>query len=92
MKIDVFKITSDEWYPSFKLNGGEKSLVEVSLTQTGPNPPTLGEWRVCVWGEDDIGMERDFLDELSAIFCFMKVVELEDVTFDSLEQMQFKQA
>lgn len=41
--------TREDWCPTV---GG---VVEVSLLHL-----TTFEWRVCVWGGDDLGMERDF--------------------------------
>lgn len=56
-----FKLTDDDWNPSYKMNGyhqGVKNpnLVEVSFIQFCNNEG----WRVCVWGADDSGMEKDF--------------------------------
>lgn len=94
MRVDVFKRTSDDWCPSYELsqwnNGVERQkLVEVSFTQTGPTPPTDGEWRVCAWGGDDCGMERDFTDEKTAWCCFLEVIGLEDVTMATLKERGF---
>ncbi len=62
INIKVFKITTDEWYPSFKLsdwyegNKPERTLlVEVSFKELSNK--TL---RVCIWGNDDLGLERDY--------------------------------
>lgn len=92
MWIDVFKRTSDEWYPSFLEYRNGESLVRVSFTQTGPNPPIDGEWRVCAWGADDCGLEKDFTDEQEAWVCFLEVIGYEDVTMDSLAKLGFKSA
>jgi hypothetical protein len=92
MRTDVFKYTSDDWYPSYILTNSHnkiKGLVKVSFTQTGPNPPIEGEWRVCVWGEDDCGMEQDFVNETIAWCCFLEVIGLEDVTMASLNSLGF---
>lgn len=96
MRVDVFKRTSDDWYPSYELaqwNKGieHQKLVEVSFLQTGPKPKPLigGEWRVCIWGGDDCGMERDFADEKVAWCCFLEVIGLNDVTMAALKERGF---
>lgn len=97
MRTSVFKITSDDWYPSYELsqwhNGKHQKLVEVSFTQTGPDPKYgVGKWRVCVWGGDDFGMERDFVDEKRAWCCFLEVIGLDDVTMTALKKRNFVSA
>lgn len=92
MRCDVFKRTTDQWYPSYQIERDGPMLVEVSFTQTGPYPPTSGEWRVCVWGADDCGMERDFTDESSAWTTFLEVIGMEDVTMAALQNLGFVSA
>ena len=93
MKIQVFKRTEDLWYGSYKLaesSAADNMLVEVSFTQTGPNPDEgLGEWRVCVWGNDDCGMERDFTDETAALNMFYQVIGWTYVNKDQLSNLGF---
>lgn len=60
--VAVFKRTLDEWCPSYKVvydNGQVDMFVEVSFMKLHPS----NEWRVCVWGYDDCGMEKDFPPE-----------------------------
>lgn len=99
MRCDIFKVTTDDWYPAFKLadwykgtKPNETMLVQVSFTQTGPNPPINGEWRVCVWGGDDCGMERDFTNEKEAWCCFLEVIGLDDVNMAALKKRGFTYA
>lgn len=85
MRVSVFKRTSEDWYPSYSLkefNRGVPSqrLVEVIFTTTGPAPPHNGLWRVCVWGGDDFGMEKDFDKENHAWGCFLQVIGMEEVS------------
>lgn len=93
MLIEVYKSTKDEWCPSLHLKSG-KGLVRVSLTQTGPDPKNFkGEFRVCVWGADDCGMERDFENrEAEALNTFMQVIGLPNVNFQDLKQLGFVSA
>jgi len=89
--VQLFKATRDDWRSSYRLNNGEL-YVMVSFTQTGPNPPTQGEWRVCVWGDDDCGMEKDFLIENEAWLTFVTVIGWEYVNMDALKLIGFVSA
>ena len=72
--------------------GGRTKLVEVSFSQTDPNPPFKGEWLVCAWGGDDCGMEKIFIDEKEAWCCFLQVIGLENVTMAALTDLGFRSA
>jgi len=80
----VYKKTSDNWCPNYNYD-----FVMVSFCQTGPNPPINGEWRVCVWGADDFGMERDFKNKDEAWQVFIEVISLDNVTIDELKLLEF---
>lgn len=95
----VFKLTDDDWYPSQSLNRyyqgqapGTVLLVEVTFLQFLPIPlwPDPG-YRVCVWGNDDLGMERDYASsEFSeAEQMFHEVIALDRVNKDKLEEWGF---
>lgn len=63
--IRVFKLTHDDWHGSYRFEGyhhGVKNpmLVEVSL-HCFPN-----DHRVTVWGNDDMGMEKEFSNSETA--------------------------
>ena len=93
MKVDVYKRTSDNWYPSYKSDDGD--LVAVSFVKTGPSDsPTDFEWRVCAWGNDDCGMEKDFPpdQESAAWTCFLEVIGLEFVNMKDLKSLGFVSA
>ena len=88
MKVTVFKRTTDDWCPSYKTTSSDQ-FVEVTFNKLDP----LGlEWRVCAWGEDDMGMEKDFLTEKEAWNCFLEVIGLEDVTVEALQKLGFVSA
>lgn len=91
MRINVYKETDDDWYGNYRVEGDDRvsNLVCVSFTQTGPNPPINGDWRVCVWGNDDFGMERDFEDEATALNIFYQVVGWPKVNQILLRDMGF---
>jgi hypothetical protein len=92
MKMTVFKRTQDQWYGSYKLEESDNGdmLVEVTFTQTGPDPDLgLGKWRVCVWGNDDCGMERDFDLEGEALHLFYHIISWTYVNKDQLKVAGF---
>jgi len=57
---EIYKPTTDDWYPNF-----ENNTIQISLL-----PLNDGTFRVCAWGNDDFGMELDFesLGEAEYIF------------------------
>jgi len=62
-------------------------------TRYSAEPNFKGEFRVCVWGADDCGMERDFENrEAEALNTFMQVIGLPDVNFQDLKQLGFVSA
>ena len=78
--ISVYKPTDDDWSNYYS------DLVQVRLCKT-----TDDMWRVCVWGDDDIGMEIDYQhnQESYALTMFMQVVGLERVNMETLSKMGF---
>lgn len=93
MRINVYKKTNDDWYSNYKIKEGD-DVVQVSFTQTGPDPKNFkGEFRVCVWGNDDCGMERDFgKEEATALNMFMQVIGLPSVDKIKLKELGFVSA
>ena len=86
-KRSFFKKTSDDWYPCYKIEKDARhseGLVEVIFTKL-----IDGMYRVCIWGADDFGMERDFKEEYDAWNIFLLVIKLEDVTFNKLKELGF---
>ena len=91
--IRIYKEVNENWYPCYKIDdGGEcKDLVRVSLMyscMTQINPFL----RVCVWGVDDLGMEKDWpptsenITEAEEMFFFLVT---EEITFDKLFKLGF---
>ncbi len=81
-RIRAFKPTNDDWYPSYRFDDvykGEKAagLVEVSLLDLSNSMV-----RVCVWGADDCGMERDYPPEEAGAAQAMFLGLLEQKTVD----------
>ena len=95
MKVEVFKKTQDDWYGNYKIVGDCRvsDLVEVSFMSLGPSVlPGQKNWRVCVWGNDDCGMERDFEDETEAWNIFLQVIGHQYVNRVSLINLNFVSA
>jgi hypothetical protein len=93
MNTRVFKPTAEDWYPSYKLAGwynGQEGvkLVEVSLLPLSSYPVNV--WRVCVWGSDDCGMEKDLTNYEDAEKLFLGVIRLQSVTRKDLLALGFE--
>ena len=60
----VFIKASDNWYPNYPNDEVELSFLKL----------TSGDYRVCVWGADDCGMEKDMscMTEASNLFHKLK--------------------
>lgn len=86
---EKFKPTTDDWCPNFD---GNKVRVRIMC-----NMEHNGKiWhRVCVWGMDDCGLERDFFgisQEKDALEVYARVMNLDFVNFAPLKEMGFKSA
>ncbi len=90
-RVEKMKFTDDDWCPSY-----EHNMVCVSLITDMKEFNGEGVWhRVCVWGEDDCGMEKDFFGEdqrVDAENCFAKVINLQRVNRSDLKAMGFVSA
>jgi hypothetical protein len=90
--------TREDWYPSFRPN--QRSLnpeyhnplpytaLRVSMMQLLELPNKPGAWRVCVWGSDDMGMERDVKTPVTAQKLFNAIHNF--TTKDDLIKMRFR--
>lgn len=86
-KIEVYKTTEENWSPSYKLLYSHPTfLVRCFIIQLQD-----GQWRVAVWGADDFGMERDFLEEnkSEAGAVFMTVISQKSITLEFLKSLGF---
>jgi len=56
VRIEKLITTTDDWYPNF-----EEDKVRLSLSNIrGSNNRQWDIVRICVWGNDDFGLEMDF--------------------------------
>lgn len=63
-------LTNEPWYPTREDGTLQASFISLMRGES------VAGWRVCVWGEDDCGMERDFETRADAIEMFRRVVDL----------------
>ena len=87
--VSVFKLTDDDWHESFNVNTGINyfDLVEVSFIQLDDNEG----WRVCCCGDDDFGLEKDFVNEREAWASFVSVIGMKKVSISELKTLGFKE-
>jgi len=91
MRVDTFKRTQDNWYGNYKITGDARvsDLVEVSFLKLLNTEGSELNWRVCVWGNDDFGLERDFEHEAEAWVTFLEVIGQEYVNQQYLRNNGF---
>lgn len=82
----VMKRTQDNWYPNYP-NG----KVQLSLLRLR-GCPDKRNWRVCVWGYDDFGLERDFNSLAEAQPIFEKLERLSVLNKQDCYDLQFRNA
>jgi len=75
----IFKKTDDDWYPNFPNNEVKVSLLNVYG----------GLFRVCVWGADDDGREKDFKNSDEAEKVFNKLSMMDVINKSDLKIMGF---
>ena len=81
--IDVMMPTTDQWNPNYPGN-----MVRVSLHHRS----TGKDHCVCVWGDDDDGMEL-FTDDFSRVaFLFAKIIKKKVITKAKLTEYGLVQA
>jgi len=82
-RIEFYKETNENWYPSFEGKYGIK-LLRVSHMQLSD-----GLYRVCVWGADDFGMEIDLADQAEAWGFVEKILSMELIHQSNLRAIGF---
>lgn len=87
-RTEVFKKTDDDWCPSY-LDDNGVSHVKVSLLRLTGSKYTH---RVCVWGNDDYGLEKDFDDELKGSEMFELIAGQEKLNIKDLKDLGFSPA
>jgi hypothetical protein len=85
MKYSCLKLTQDNWCPNYLDRYVEVTYIE-NISPPGKKKKIS---RVCVWGEDDCGMEMDFEDKKVALKIFMNVMEMKFVNMRELKDLGF---
>ena len=99
-QVSVFKETTDNWCGSYTLKAHPENrmLVLVSFYNNTSWKTDLGSEdnfvRVCAWGNDDAGLEKDFTskDIGTAWKTFMDVVSMKKVNMRDLIKLGFVSA
>lgn len=97
-RVEVFKETDDDWYPSYRLAGfspvsDEKRMLVLVAFCGNISPPNERKFhRVSVWGADDCGMEYDCERAGECWTMFVRVIKMEKVNRDELKKMGFVSA
>lgn len=88
---EMFRPTKENWCGNFAIAGDARwprpNLVCVQFLKM-----STGQWRVCVWGNDDIGMEKDFPSDkfMLAQLTYMELAVAEAISQQHLIEMGFE--
>lgn len=74
---DMFVPVTDDWIPNHPGN-----TVKVSTMSLHQGLAPANAYRVCVWGADDFGMERDFPTKEEAIALYEDMISRESLSRD----------
>ena len=77
----------DDFCPNFA--GDEVEMHVIYMASWDGKPE---EWRVAVWGADDLGFERDGFKTREEALLFAMTVPTKGITFEKLKEMGFHQA
>jgi hypothetical protein len=93
-RLRCFKLTEDDWYPSYQIKGYHKGVLEPKLVEVSFMQLSNGQWRVCIWGQDDDGMERDYSSRQKKIAKAMyeQILERDYINKGWLRDQGFQQA
>lgn len=84
--ISCYKRTSDNWHPSFSVDG--EDVVRVHYV----NDKRTDTYYISVWGADDYGLEKSFKSMIAAERCLLTILESPRVNIDVLLSAGFKGA
>lgn len=89
-RIEMFKETLEDWHPSYILNQGTASEIKlVRVTLLGPMSD--GQYRVCVWGNDDFGMDFDSTQD-ACVKMYEHLCGVATIQKSALKKLGFVQA
>lgn len=84
--------TPDDWYPSYKAVDGSMTVEVIFTKLVSVKSDDPFKWRVCVWGEDDTGMEIDYTARKHAKNMYFKLVNMNSISKKQLEELGFVNA
>lgn len=84
-KQKCIKPTQDDWYSNDIING--QKVVIVSCLGLITN-----DYRVCVWGNDDYGLEKDYSSRGEAIQIYRQIKRWKFVNKQNLKDIGFNNA
>lgn len=89
MKISVFKPVSEDWHGNFRI-ADDKRHLDTKLVEVMVFEELDGSgFRVAVWGNDDMGMEKSFTTAEGALGMFHRIVGMVDMTQKRLTGVGF---
>lgn len=95
-KQSCVKYTQDEWYGNEVLrrreDGKSTRIVTVSFFELRRTKKEPQLWRVCVWGNDDFGLEIDLEDRGQAMVLYRTILRWEFVNKQPLKDLGFYNA
>ena len=79
-RTEIYKKTNDEWYGNY--NTDEVRLIYVGRLSDG-------KFRVACWGNDDFGIDKDFVNESDAISVFELLKSRDFINHQDLYDLGF---
>ena len=76
--ITIFKEVKEDWYGNYNIADDARYTGKYVSIRTAKLADYI--FRVCVWGNDDFGMERDYESEDDALLMFRACVETNELT------------
>jgi hypothetical protein len=83
--VEVYKKTDDDWHPCIASDDGDL----VSVSYFPPMDKYVTTYRVCAWGNDDCGVEKDYENEKEAWTEFLQIIGWDKVNREGLKEMGF---
>ena len=88
MNVEVFKRTSDDWYPSFSCEEiGQLVCVSFSLLDHTEMCDRPEKYVVSTCGNDDFSFSRFFESEQHAWTVFLQIIGQEDVSHEFVKSL-----
>jgi hypothetical protein len=73
LKVTCFVPVQEDWYSNYRIEDDARHK-DTLLVQVSALSLRDGKYRVCVWGNDDFGLERDFDQPGQAMVLYQLIV------------------